>query len=72
MSEGSSMSDLANDRTDMILSESLQNHVGLMHETRANITNSSNIGRHSAIKKLDEIGPIEAASAEVILTLAKK
>lgn len=61
--------DLADDRTDMILSESLQNHVGLMHEARANISNSSNVGRHASIRKFDEIGPMEAAATEVILRL---
>ena len=61
------MADLSDDRTDLILSESYQNHSSLMHGTRANEQSAHNIARHSSVRKFDQVDPVEAAAVEVII-----
>ena len=61
--------DLEDDRANLVLSESLQNHSSLMHGTRANEQSAHNIGRHSSIRKFDKEDAIEAAAVETILRI---
>ncbi len=61
--------ELADDLTQHHMDESLATHRVLMTESRANSQHSGNILRTSANKKFAEIGPLEAAAAEVVLRI---
>lgn len=61
--------DVHADRGELILDESLQNHEAAVQEARANRRSAHNIGRHTVVKKYDEVDPIEAAATEVVLSL---
>lgn len=66
------MADIAADRVELIYDESAQSHSALMHDTRANEQSAHNVLRHSAVRKYDEVDPLEAAAAEMILGKAQK
>lgn len=66
------MADLSNDRAELIYDESAQSHASLMHDTRGNEQSAHNVLRHSAVRKYDEVDPLEAAAAEMILGKAQK
>ena len=47
----------------------VQAHIALMTETRGNFQHSNNVLISSANKKMAEIGPLEAAAAEVVMKI---
>lgn len=52
----------------LVLEEDLQAHSARMHETVSNAESAHSIVRHAAAGKFADVDPIEAASAEMILT----
>ena len=63
------MADLLDDQTAMLLGEGAGSHQSLMHDTRGNEQSAHNVLKHTVVKKFDEVGPIEAAAAEVIMKI---
>ena len=59
--------DVSDERAELIVSESMEGHTSLMHNTRANEQSVFNIARNSSVKKFNEVGPIQAAAAEMIM-----
>lgn len=64
--------DLDNDRAELIFDESAASHSALMHDLRGNEQSAQNVLRHSIVRKYDEVDPLEAAAAEMILGKAQK
>lgn len=56
---------------EMVFQSSMESHAALMHDTRANEQNAHSIARHSAVRKFDQVDPIEAAAVEMILGLSQ-
>lgn len=55
----------------MVFQSSMESHAALMHDSRANEQNAHSIARHSAVRKFDQVDPIEAAAVEMILGLSQ-
>jgi len=64
--------DIPDDRAELILSSGLESHQTLMHEEEANAQNSSNIARHSGVRKYDAEDPLEAMANAKILKLPRQ
>ena len=64
--------DIPDDRTELILAASADSYQSLMHEEEANAQNSSNIARHSGVRKYDGEDPIESMAGAKILKLLKQ
>lgn len=69
--ETSPPADLSDDAAELLYEDSLRSHASLMHDTRGNEQSAHTVLRHTGVKKYDEVGPIEAAASEVILTIAR-
>ena len=58
--------DMDDDMTQILLEEGGRASNLLLAETSANIQHVSNVARSSAVKKFDEVDPIESAAVEQI------
>jgi len=65
------MADLPESVHTSLLTESVQAHQLIMTESKGNIASSSNLVRHIAAKKFDQVDTIEASAVEKVLTAGK-
>lgn len=61
--------DIADDAFSFFLENFLETQETLVAESQGNIQSSNSIMRHSASRQLNQVDPIEAACAEMILQL---
>ena len=64
--------DIPDDRAQLIMSSSADSYQSLMHEEEANAQSSSNIARHSGVRKYDGEDPIESMAVAKVLKLPKQ
>jgi len=69
LSTGKTKMDVPDDRTEIIMAESAGSFQSLIHEELANQQSSSNIARHSGVRKYDGEDPLEAMAAAKILKM---
>lgn len=62
-------SDVHDDIFQVVMAESMEVHDALLSETSANGSHVHNVTRHFAAQKFNEVDPLEAAAAEVVLRI---
>lgn len=64
--------DIAPDVTELLMEQTVRNHQALMHDSGANEQNVHNILNNTAVKKYNEVDPIQSAAVEMVLGNAQK